>query len=272
MTISNTGFSALPQAFRADAIASGNANQQQSSQTNTSTGKSSNTNAATPAFSEALFKLDTFLMQLRQFTASIENLQNQQLSHDPQGANQNGSAGNDTLTGGKDDDRLRGRAGDDRIDGDAGDDNIRGGKGADTLIGGDGNDRIAGGRGDDTLQGGSGDDILKGGKGMDTFQFNPNNANEGNDTIRDFEVGKDTIELNLSDIVASTPDGGDGFQVSDLDAPGSGWSLGANSNGDVEVTHPGGTITLDNVKLNDVVNLGITSFEGLVEAGVVKAV
>jgi hypothetical protein len=48
--------------------------------------------------------------------------------------------------------------------------------------------------------------------------------------------------------------------------------LSANANGDVQVNHPGGTITLDNVKLEDVKNLGITSFEGLVEAGVVKAV
>jgi Ca2+-binding RTX toxin-like protein len=211
---------------------------------------------------QSLFDLDSLLMQLRKYTESLET----------GGQSSMGSACADKITGGSGNDTIKGRGGNDDINGGAGDDLLKGGRGDDVVQGGDGNDTIRGGKGDDQLKGGSGDDVLTGGKGNDTFQFNPANANEGADTIKDFEVGKDTIELALKDIVASTPDGGDGFQVSDLDAPGSGWSLSATDNGDVQVNHPGGTIALEGVKLDAVLEMGITSFEGLVEAGVVKAV
>jgi len=141
-----------------------------------------------------------------------------------------------------------------------------------SINGTDHPDKLIGTNGDDRISGGSGNDTLVGGQGKDTFAFNPNNPAEGDDVIKDFEIGKDTIELKLSDIVASTPDGGDGFQVSDLDAPGSGWEIGATDNGDVMVTHPGGTITLEGVKLDALVGMGITDFQGLIDAGAVQAV
>ena len=63
--------------------------------------------------------------------------------------------------------------------------------------------------GDDTLEGGPGDDLIEGGNGADTFVFSPG---DGNDTIakfsvdlnniteskvsgRDFEPGKDKLDL-----------------------------------------------------------------------------
>lgn len=61
-----------------------------------------------------------------------------------------GTAGSDTLTGGRFDDRISAFAGNDVLRGEAGDDALLGGDGADTLEGGAGNDRIDGGAGTDT--------------------------------------------------------------------------------------------------------------------------
>lgn len=94
-----------------------------------------------------------------------------------------GESGNDTLTGG---------AGSDQLHGGAGNDVLRGGAGNDWLQGGTGNDTLNGGNGRDVLEGGSGNDQLTGGAGRDAFVFNPN---EGNDTVRDFTSGTDSIVL-----------------------------------------------------------------------------
>ena len=58
--------------------------------------------------------------------------------------------------------------------------------------GGKGNDILFGGKGNDTLNGGAGDDLLNGGKGRDTFVLTPGN---GTDTIADFTIGQDLLEL-----------------------------------------------------------------------------
>jgi Ca2+-binding RTX toxin-like protein len=260
MTINNTSASGYNNNFQFNEKTMDVADKHQTLKGNTN-GSGAQQQMQNSAF-QSLANLDSLLMQLRQYAESLAT----------GGQSEMGTAGADHMSGTSGNDTIKGRGGNDEINGGAGDDKLRGGRGDDTIQGGDGNDTIKGGRGDDQLKGGSGDDTLTGGKGNDTFQFNPANANEGADTIKDFEVGKDSIELNLKDIAASTPDGGDGFQVSDLDAPGSGWSLSANSNGDVQVNHPGGTITLEGVKLDAVVEMGITNFQGLVEAGVVKAV
>lgn len=47
--------------------------------------------------------------------------------------------------------------------------------------------------GDDTLDGGVGSDFLVGGGGSDTFYFE---TGDGNDTISDFEIGVDLIDLS----------------------------------------------------------------------------
>jgi len=81
---------------------------------------------------------------------------------------------------------------------------------ADTLNGGDGNDHLNGGYGDDTLNGGVGDDLLKGrfgddsltgGDGADTLYYHIQEVQgkflsaDGNDTMTDFTIGTDIIQL-----------------------------------------------------------------------------
>ncbi|MEM9062146.1 MAG: M10 family metallopeptidase C-terminal domain-containing protein [Pseudomonadota bacterium] len=91
-----------------------------------------------------------------------------------------GGTGNDTLDGGG---TLLGGAGDDSLAGLNGDDTIEGGADADTIDGRAGTDLIIGGTGNDTLRGGT---------DADTFRF----ANgDGIDTISDFELGVDQIDL-----------------------------------------------------------------------------
>jgi Ca2+-binding RTX toxin-like protein len=79
------------------------------------------------------------------------------------------------------------------INGTAGSDVLFGGRGADILFGGNGGDDLGGGRGDDILRGGAGSDSLRGGSGNDRFVFDGRQF--GNDTIVDFALGKDRIDL-----------------------------------------------------------------------------
>jgi Ca2+-binding RTX toxin-like protein len=129
-----------------------------------------------------------------------------------------GTAANETLYGSKSDDIINGgegddwiggggcdfliqlsgrflwdRDGNDRFDGGAGNDELYGYGGNDELKGGSGDDRLDGGRGNDILIGGTGLDTLVGGFGIDTFTINA--IGEGLDTILDFEVGIDLIDL-----------------------------------------------------------------------------
>ncbi len=144
----------------------------------------------------------------------------------PASASQEGTANNDLLAGTSSIDRLFGADGDDTIKGLAGDDYLVGGRGADRIEAGDdwdiaygewGNDSINGGNGndllwgnddndtlsgdagDDRLCGDRGDDVLTGGAGKDIFvyeNFDPRTL--GRDTITDFEVGVDKIELRAN--------------------------------------------------------------------------
>ena len=72
---------------------------------------------------------------------------------------------------------------------------INGNSGNNFLIGGAGNDRLDGNAGDDTLQGSSGNDVLEGGTGADIFIFE---EGDGSDTILDFELGVDTIDITAT--------------------------------------------------------------------------
>jgi len=103
-----------------------------------------------------------------------------------------GGAGNDTIYGGRGNDFISGGKGNDRLFGGAGNDNLCGCDGDDFLRGGRGNDTLNGGKGNDILVGGLGDDTLTGGQGSDRFRLAPNS---GTDTIIDFSVGEDFIEL-----------------------------------------------------------------------------
>ncbi|WP_051539714.1 calcium-binding protein [Sulfitobacter sp. 20_GPM-1509m] len=136
-----------------------------------------------------------------------------------------GGSGNDTLTGGDnadfmdggdDNDRLFGRGGDDDLrgglgsdfmSGGMGDDQVIGDDGADKMFGGDGDDTLNGGRDQDTIRGGDGNDeinggrladVLRGGAGADTFVYTvkQDSSTGASDTIQDFEVGIDVIDLS----------------------------------------------------------------------------
>lgn len=124
-----------------------------------------------------------------------------------------GGAGKDTLKGGGGNDLLKGANGDDVLGGGGGNDGLYGGAGHDKLLGGEGNDELFGNKGNDTLlggvgrdtlNGGEGNDNLSGGLGIDTFVFN---KNEGDDVIRDFEVGRDIINLSGQTYTAVEVDG-----------------------------------------------------------------
>ena len=78
-------------------------------------------------------------------------------------------------------------------------DSIIAGLGRDVINGLAGNDMLDGGLGNDTLNGGLGNDRLTGGTGSDLFVFNSApNATSNKDTITDFNVVDDTIQLENS--------------------------------------------------------------------------
>ena len=103
-----------------------------------------------------------------------------------------GGGGADTLGGDRDGDVLLGGGGNDVLRGNTGADVLRGGQGADEIYGQIGDDTLFGGAGDDELAGGRGDDVLFGGGGADTFRFADG---DGNDVIRDFGRGDDTVVI-----------------------------------------------------------------------------
>lgn len=142
-----------------------------------------------------------------------------------------GSYGDDTLLGGGGNDSLAGSYGADQLNGQAGHDEIGGGDQNDTLEGASGNDTLAGGSGHDLLIGGSDDDQISdgwgrdtvdagvgddtinagpdpdrftGGGGADVFVF-PTTARADTDTITDFEVGTDVLQVAGYDGVSVVP-------------------------------------------------------------------
>jgi len=93
--------------------------------------------------------------------------------------------------------------------------NIIGANGNDLLIGNGGSNEIDGGAGNDVLDGGAGNDILTGGAGRDIFV-----ASEGNDTITDFQIGTDFVDLDgtgissFSEFLGTASDTGAGATIS----------------------------------------------------------
>lgn len=115
-----------------------------------------------------------------------------------------GEDGNDYLDGGADQDSLFGGAGSDDLRGGDGADFLDGGTGHDALRGGAGADRMFGGEGNDWIEGGAGNDFMSGGAGSDTFYYWLDNSRKsidlanswGSDTIADFTVGQDRIDMS----------------------------------------------------------------------------
>lgn len=100
-------------------------------------------------------------------------------------------AGNDHAAMGDGNDSVLGKAGDDSIDGGLGADTLRGGDGLDTLHGGDGADRMAGDSGNDLMAGGAGADSLLGGGGDDTLSgYSDTHSSDASLTAND---GADTL-------------------------------------------------------------------------------
>lgn len=106
-----------------------------------------------------------------------------------------GQDGDDLLIGNDGNDTLEGAAGADTLDGGSGADLLEGGEGNNILIGGDGDDRLIGGNGDDVLTAGNGDDTIFGGAGIDSILFG---VNWGNDTVADFEKGREQLDLSAT--------------------------------------------------------------------------
>ncbi|ESQ90622.1 hypothetical protein ABAC460_09035 [Asticcacaulis sp. AC460] len=104
-----------------------------------------------------------------------------------------GGLDSDTLSGGNGDDVMNGGSGFDSVSGDAGNDLIRGGSMSDQIDGGAGNDRLYGDGGGDKLTGGTGSDLFIFTALSDSFVMT------GVDTIADFTVGVDRIDLSAID-------------------------------------------------------------------------
>lgn len=158
---------------------------------------------------------------------------------------------NEKIIGGENADFILGTNANDSIDAGGGDDFVFSQEGDDSVQAGTGNDLVLGGPGNDLIAGGSGNDTFSGADGVDRFVFDPSNTAEGKDTIVDFAVGEDLIVLNAADILRADPTllGADGnassLEITDFTASPN-WSLGA-SEGNLQIIHPGGTITVVNV-------------------------
>ncbi len=103
-----------------------------------------------------------------------------------------GDESDERIFTGRDDDFVFGKEGDDVISMGRGDDTGLGGLGDDRMLGRRGEDTLDGGDGEDRLWGGRDDDQLTGGADADTFIFA---RRSGEDTITDFEVGVDMVNL-----------------------------------------------------------------------------
>lgn len=91
---------------------------------------------------------------------------------------------------------VLGYSGGNQIDMREGNDSFLGSQAADYVLGGDGNDTLNGYLGNDQIWGGLGNDTLTGGSGNDRFYFDTGPTGTNVDTIADFTVGADTIELS----------------------------------------------------------------------------
>ena len=102
------------------------------------------------------------------------------------------------------------------LEGSAFNDILVGAAGANVLTGGDGDDQLRGEAGDDVLTGGDGDDVMTGGLNADTFVLGLGSAI---DTIADFDVGVDTIDISaygfadFNAVLAATTDVGGRAQI-----------------------------------------------------------
>lgn len=119
------------------------------------------------------------------------------------GAQNTVGAGTDTLVSIE---KILGSAYADTLTGNSGANILISGAGNDSLSGGGGDDELDGGGGNDYLNGGSGSDMLTGGGGNDVFAFLNGFGPTNVDTITDYSVANDTINI-LSAAVGGLPTG-----------------------------------------------------------------
>jgi Ca2+-binding RTX toxin-like protein len=155
---------------------------------------------------------------------------------------------------------ILGTDNDNVINGLAGDDFVQALAGNDRTDAGDGNDTVLGGDGDDDVEGNIGNDVLRGDAGADTFTFDPSRE-EGADTIADFAAQDgDVIAISAAGLGESGASL-EGLSGAALDESAD-FDIVENADGDVEIQHLGGTITLNGVAFSDEL-----SFAALEESG-----
>ena len=115
----------------------------------------------------------------------------------------NGGEGRDIIRGSSRSDTINGGAGHDQLYGGTGRDVLNGGADSDFLYGEIGRDTLNGGAGNDILNGGKAKDILTGGEGFDIFEFDQDSYH---DTITDFTVGEDLIDLTSYEEITNYDD------------------------------------------------------------------
>ncbi len=143
----------------------------------------------------------------------------------------------------------------------------------------DGNDYMNGGAGDDLLFGQGGDDTLIGGAGADTFVFSMH-ADNGHDTILDFELGTDRILLiDALDASrtgslgpAAVPLSDSQLDASDFLVAGTQEIMLADSGGNLQLVFSGeGGAALGSVTLNGVAAGAYADVGALFGAGILVA-
>lgn len=103
--------------------------------------------------------------------------------------------GNDEIYGHGGENELTSNGGNDKLFGRGGDDDLSAGPGDDELSGGNDDDDLDGGPGNDILNGNDGNDDLFGGADADTFVFITRPIDPDQDTVWDFEIGLDKLNL-----------------------------------------------------------------------------
>jgi len=164
-----------------------------------------------------------------------------------------GSTGNNVIYGGAGDDQIHGNGGYDILHGGAGNDTVTafgtwntggsslyGDAGNDHLVGGDDDDYLYGGTGDDLMNPGGGVNTMTGGTGHDTFEIQKNQPLNGGvhpyDVITDFNKSEDILSLF------------DTYQGNGVNTQ---VHVGADANGDVQLTFGNTTVVLEGVHNNN---------------------
>ena len=115
--------------------------------------------------------------------------------------------------------------------------NVTGTSNSDDIRGTDEDNEIDGNTGDDVPNGRDGNDTLTGGAGADVFEFVNSRFDDDNDIVTDFEVGVDKIDF--SNNANAIDDFAEFLEKSEQSVE------------DVVVDTGDGTITLENVQLDD---------------------